>query len=121
MAARAHVAHPGLRGFLHYVTELASEREAALALHERRFGGKHFTADFGPGEAGGEADFVFLLGEEIAELDDAEVIVNIRGCDFEREALIGDDLARHFAANVRDFAIEVPDASFMRVVAEYLG
>src|ERR1700747_1728788 len=118
MAARAHIAHARLSGFLHYVAELSSEREAALALHERRFSGKHFTADFGPGEAGGEADFVFLFGKEVAELDDAEVIVNIRGRDFEREALISNDLPCYFAANIRDFAIEVPDASFMRVVAD---
>ena len=78
VAARAHVAHAGLRRFLHHVAQFAGEREPAFALHQRGFGGEHLAADFGPGQAGGEADFVLLLGEEVAVLDDAEIVVDVR-------------------------------------------
>src|SRR5262249_42653213 len=45
--ARTHVAHGGLRGFLHHFTELAGGRQATLAFHGGGFDGKYGAADFG--------------------------------------------------------------------------
>src|SRR5580692_11119579 len=59
--ARADVGHGGLCGFLHDVAEFAGQVEAALALHEGGFGGENGAADFGPGQASGEADFIVLF------------------------------------------------------------
>ena len=66
LGARAHVAHRRLRRLLHHVAELAGERQPAAAGHERRFGDENLAADFGPRQAGGDADFVLLFGERRA-------------------------------------------------------
>ncbi len=42
----------------------------------------------------------------------------MEGVTSQAEGLIGDDFARDFAANIRDFAIEIADAGFVRVVAD---
>ena len=70
----AHVAHRRLRRLLHDVAELAGERQVALARHQRRFGHEDLAADFGPGQAGRDADLVRLLGHRVAEARHAEVL-----------------------------------------------
>src|ERR1700686_101493 len=120
VGTRADVAHGGLRGFLHDVAEFSGQGEAAFAFHQGGFGGEHRAADFGPGGAGGEADFVVLLEPELAEFQDAEVIVDVGGRDFGVDLgfdAFGDDLARHFARNVLDFAFEAAHTGFVSVVA----
>src|SRR5580658_1069459 len=119
--ARTNVAHRGLRGFLHHVAEFAGERQAAFAFHQRGFGGEYGAADFGPGEAGGKADFVVLLEPIFAIFEDAEEVVGIGGADFDAHArAFGDDFARHFAGDVLDFAFEAANAGFVRVVPDYV-
>src|SRR5258706_2110887 len=118
---RTNVAHGGLRGFLHHVSELAGECQAALAFHQCRFCGEYGAADFGPREAGGEANFVVLFQPELAEFQYAEVVVDVDRRDFRvdlRFRAFGDDFARHLARDVLNFALEAADAGFMRVVAD---
>src|SRR5579864_685665 len=76
--ARAHVAHGCLGGLLHDVTQLTGKGEPALAVHQARFSGQHLPADFGPGQSSGDSDFILLLSPELAELNDAEELVNVR-------------------------------------------
>src|SRR5690348_9135587 len=78
--ARAYITHGRLGRFLHNIAELAGEGEPALAVHQSRFGGQYLAADFRPSQAGGETHFVFLLGPELAELNDAKELVHIRRC-----------------------------------------
>ena len=80
--ARPNIGHGGLRGFLHDVAEFSGESEAAFAFHERGFGDENGAADFGPREAGGEADFVLLFEPELAVLQNAEEIVDVGWSDF---------------------------------------
>ena len=68
MRARADVAHGGLRRFLHHFAQLAGDGELAFAFHQGAFGGEDLAADFGPGQPHGGADFVLLLGCQVAEL-----------------------------------------------------
>ena len=81
LGPRAHVAQRGLRRLLHHVAELAGERQLALAGHQRRFGDEHLAADFGPGQAGGDADLVLLLGHARAEARHAEVLGDLLAGD----------------------------------------
>src|SRR5579862_5399299 len=120
VGARAHVAHGGLRGFLHDVAKFASEDGAAFAFHDGGFDGEDGTADFGPGEAGGQADFVVLLEPEFAVFQDAEVFAGIGGGHFHFDggAAVGDHLAGYLASDILDFAFEIADAGFVRVMAD---
>src|SRR5258707_5132102 len=118
---RANVAHGGLRGFLHDVAKFTGEREAAFAFHQGGFGGEDGTANFGPGETGGQADFVVLFEPEFAIFQNAEEIVDVDRRDFGIDLgfdAFGDDFARHFARDVLDFAFEAAHAGFMCVVAD---
>ena len=117
MAARAHVTHARLRRFLHHVAQLSCQRQSALALHQHRFGGKHLAAHFCPSQARGQPDFIFLLGQEIAILQNAQVIVDVGVRHFDFDVLpLGHYFARDLAANVRDFAAQVPHPGFMSIV-----
>ncbi len=80
MRPRADIAHGGLSGFLHHVAEFSGNGELALAFHQRGFGGENLAAHFGPGEAGGGADFVLLLGLQIAELRGTKQFGQLIGC-----------------------------------------
>src|SRR5208282_6917261 len=59
--ARADIAHGGLRGFLHDFAELAGGGQAAFAFHDGGFDSENGASDFGPGEAGHEADFILFF------------------------------------------------------------
>ena len=99
--------------------EFACQRQAALALHQSRFDGEDLPADFRPCEAGGQANLVLLFGEEIPVFQDTEVVVDVCRRDFDAEILsVGDNLARHFPADVGDLAVQVAHAGFMRVVPD---
>ena len=62
VALAADVAESGLRGLLHDVAELAGDGELAFAVEDLNLGGEDAAADFGPGEAGDEADFAGCRG-----------------------------------------------------------
>ncbi len=49
--------------------------ELAFAVHHRGFGAQNRAADFGPGQAGDQADFALLVGQRVAELDHAQEVV----------------------------------------------
>ncbi len=50
--SRPHITHRRLGRLLHDVAQLAGQRQAALALHDCRFGGQDGAADLGPRQAG---------------------------------------------------------------------
>ena len=119
LGARAHVAHRRLRRLLHHVAELAGERQPAAAGHQRRFGDQNLAADFGPGQAGGDADLVLLFGQRRAIARHAEVLRDLLGGDlFGGLGAVDDDLARDLAADRVDLALEVADAGFARVALD---
>ena len=41
------------------------------------FGRKHLAADFGPGQTRGQPDLIFLLRQDVAVFQDAEVFVDV--------------------------------------------
>ena len=67
LGAAAHVAHGRLRRLLHDVAELAGDGELALARHHGGLHREELAAELGPGQAGGQADAVLLLGGAVAE------------------------------------------------------
>ena len=96
------------------------KREPALAMHQACFGGQHLAADFGPGQAGGQANLVLLFGPEFAVLDDAQEFVHVFRRDFDLDLVLAflDHAARDLAADVGDFALQIAHARFLRVVAD---
>src|SRR5262249_37925031 len=81
--AGAHVAHSGLRGFLHDIAQFAGQDSASFTFHDRGFDSEHGAANFGPGQAGGQADLVVLFEPEFAVLEDAEIFASVGGSDFQ--------------------------------------
>src|SRR5262249_9175539 len=115
--ARTHVTHRRLRRFLHDIAQLAGERQPALAFHQRSLGAQHLPADLGPGKPGGQADLIVLLGPDFAELDDAEVVLDIRGGDLDLDfPAFSHHLARDLPGDVGNFALQVAYAGLVRVV-----
>ena len=117
--ARAHITHGRLGRFLHHVTELACEREPALAMHQSCLGGQYLAADFGPGQANGEADLVFLFGPELAELNDAEEFIHVCRCDLHLHLpAFLDHAPRDLAADIGNLTLQIPHARFLRVMPD---
>src|SRR5580692_11863564 len=122
MRAGADVGHRSLCRLLHYVAEFAGQGEFAFAVDYRGFGAQDGAADFGPGQAGDQSDFALLIGQGIAELDDAQEIVDVLGGDRDAVTLaFFYDAAGDFAADVADFAFQVADAGFASVGADQPG
>ena len=105
----------------------AGDRQLAAAFHDRGFRGQDRSADFGPGQTHGRADFVLLLRLLFAKLLRAEQFVDLGRGDRRllamllsswRVGLRIDHRARHLAADVADFAFEVADAGFAGVVLD---
>ena len=53
-----HIAHRGLCGFLHDISEFSGQRQRAFAFHQSGFGRQNLTADFGPCKTGYESNFI---------------------------------------------------------------
>ena len=124
-ARERDVARRGLRRFLHYLAQLSGDGELAFAFHQRTFGGENLAADFGPCETDGRADFVLLFGDQIAELPGTKQLVKLApsrttlGRSFLSLPLRGvDHLARYFAADIADLALQVADSGFARIVLD---
>ena len=97
---RSHVAERRLGRLLHDVAKLARERQLSLARHQRGFGHEQLAADFGPGQPGGHANFVLLLGHAGPEAGDTQILGHLLGGDLFVEGLaLGHDLARHLPAH----------------------
>ena len=81
---------------------------------------EHLAAHFGPGQAGSQADFIFLARPQFAELDDAQEFVGVFGRDVDFDLILAffDHAARDLAADVGDLAFQIADAGFLRVVAD---
>ena len=119
MGARADIGHGRLRRFLHHVAQFAGQREFAFAVNYGGFGAQNRAADFGPGQAGDQTDFAVLVGQRVAEFDHAQEVVDVVLPDGDVVGLAFlHYLARHFAADVADFALQVADARFPRVGAD---
>src|SRR3990172_13382663 len=116
VASRADITHGRLRRFLHHIAQFSSEGQAAFAIHQRGFGGQNLAAYFSPCETGGQTDFVVLLRNRIAELDDAEIFTDIVRSDDDFNFLAAfDHFAGHFAADVGDLPLQVADAGLAGV------
>ena len=84
------------------------------------------AADFGPRQPHGRADLVLLLGCQVAELPGAQQLRQLlagdhapwRSCFLSLPLCAVHHLARHFAADVADLALQVADAGFPRVVLD---
>ena len=76
----AHVAQGRLGRLLHHLAQLAGDEELAPARHDHHFGLQEFAAELGPGQPGGEAHFVLLLGAAEAELGHPQVLGDVPGC-----------------------------------------
>ena len=62
---------------------------------------------------------LFSCAKRVAELDDAQEVVDVLAGDGDVVVLAFlDHLARHLAADVADFALQVADAGFARVGAD---
>src|SRR6185312_6780298 len=118
MRARADVGERSLRRLLHHVAELAGRRHLALAVQHLYFGLEDRTTHLCPGKAGDETDLV-LLG--VAELWNAEQVLERRRCHLLNMCRISDDTTRHLAANVAYLALEVANAALTRVVTNDLA
>ena len=122
MRARADVRHGRLRRLLHHVAQLAGQRELAFAVDHSGFGAQNRAADFGPGQAGDQADFALFVGQRVAELDHAQEVVDVFLADGDVVALAFlHHFARDLAADVADFALQVAHAGFARVGADQRG
>ncbi len=127
MGPGADVAHGRLRRFLHHLAQFAGDGQLALAFHQGAFHGEDLAADFGPGQTGGRADFVLLLGLQVAEFPRpqqlgqafAPLITDLAAafCVL-AGSLVVDYLAGHLAADVADLALQVAHAGFARVVLD---
>ena len=114
---RARVRQCRLRGFLHHIAELPREQQAAFAGHERDFDCHRVAARAGDGETGRHADLVLFFFHAVHEFRGTEIFVERfsgNGCG--RGFAFG-DMARNFAAHLRDFAFEIAHACFVRIIA----
>src|ERR1700722_2754010 len=119
VSAGTHVGHGSLRGLLHHVAEFSGKRELALAVYYRGLSTENRAADLCPGQAGDQTDFTLLVSQSVAELDDAEEVVDVFAGD--RDGVVGalfDYLARDLAADIADFAFEIAYAGFASVGAD---
>ena len=116
----ADVAQGSLGAFLHDVAELTGEGKAALALHDGGFHGEHFAARRSPGQtkshAGHELLFLFVFNKARR----AQQFFHI-GHVHPEGALLAFGLATgQLAADGRQFAFKVAQASFARVFLDDL-
>ncbi len=87
----------------------------------RGFNGEHGAADFGPGEAGGQTDFVLLFEPEFAVLEDAEEFIDVFRRDLDGSfGAISHHAAGHLAGDILNFAFEVAHTRFVGVVADHV-
>src|ERR1700678_1241734 len=112
LPARTHERHGRVRRLLHHVAKFTGQdRLAALAFDDRNLGGEDRATDFGPRQAGNDANFTAVMNLAVAELHYAQVFVDV----FRRQrnrVLVAflHYLARDLTANVADLALQVADA-----------
>src|SRR5439155_7507064 len=107
-----------MRGFLHYVTQLARQSELALAVNHCSFCAQNRAADFSPGKTCHQANFALLVRQSVTELDYTEKIVDVFRSDGDRVVLaLFYYLARNLAADVTDFSFQISDPCFAGIAA----
>ncbi len=119
--ARPDIAQGGLRGLLHHVAQLAGQGQLSFAFHCRGFDVEHVATGLRPSQPGRHANFVrfqFLFGNELL---DTEVGMQIGRIDREPHTFAFRHFLRHLSHDVGDFALQVPDAGFPRIVRDDLA
>src|SRR6185369_14000924 len=114
-SARLHKAHRCLDRLLHHLSELAGRLDLALARNGYGLDRQQLAADFGPGEARDRADLVFFLTDPVAELPDAKEFAEVLGGQLDLLDLVLENLAQRLARDLRELALERPDAGLARV------
>ena len=88
-------------------------------MHQARFGCQHLAPHFGPGQAGGETDFVLLLGPEFPELDDPEEFIDVCRCDLDLDLpAFLNHTPRDLAADIGDLPLQIPHTCFLGVMPD---
>src|SRR6266481_9821734 len=119
--SRANVGHGSLRRLLHHVAQLAGQSQFAFAIHCRGLSAEDGASHLGPREARYQADFALLVGEGVAELYYAEVVADFSRLDRSGEVrALFHHLARHFAADIANFPLQVSHPGFAGVGANDL-
>ena len=114
---RLDEAHRRLDQFLHHLAELAGGLDLALAGNGDRLDRQQLAADLGPGKAGDGADLVLFLADAVAELADAEELAEVVGRQLDLLGLALEDLAKRFARDLGQLALERADARLARIMA----
>lgn len=117
----AKIAHGGHGGLFHDIAEGAGEADSglfAVGFGEEGFDGDDVAAVFAVDEAGGGADFGFLLFVAVAEARSTEEFGEVFGGDFDGLGPAFGDFSGGFPADRGDFSFEGADAGFSSVVAD---
>ena len=107
-----------LRRFLHYVAELAGQRDLTLARHADRLDEHDVAAHRRPREPGRHADLRRAAGDLALHLRLAGVLFEVFRRHLHHRRLPLDDFQRGFAQHALDFALELPHARFARILGD---
>src|SRR4051812_27108822 len=116
VAARFDIAFGGLHRLLHHIAQFAGRGHPSLAGYGYGFDRQQFAADLGPGEPGRDPDHVLALGLAESEFPNAGVFVEIAPGHDDLVGLLHQNVLDRLAGQVGDFAFEIADPRFARVV-----
>ena len=91
---------------------------SAAAFHGCRFDKENVAADRRPRQAGCDAHLIALQQFFLEDLGPAEELIEIVGMDLANLFLADRDLPGNLAADGCDFAFEVPQSGFLRVLID---
>ena len=107
---------------MHHVAQFAGGGELSFAIHNGDFGVEDGAADFSPGQAVHQADFALFAGQGVAEFDDAEELAQrFRRKRDRKFQTFFHHFARHFPADIADFALQIANAGLAGVAADDAG
>ncbi len=110
-----------MRRLTHHVAELTSHHEISFALHSQSFDEEHVAANGSPGKTGSHANLILLQSFLGNDLRGPEKLVYVLQRHSDCAFVTFGDLARHFAADAADFALELAQARFLRVLLNDRG
>ena len=118
MRASAQIAQRDMRRFLQDIAQLPGQHQVAFARRQRDLDRLDFAAIGRPDQAAGNADRVLAVDFGGQDLRRAQIAFRNRRGNALRNLALGRHLARYFAADASDLALQVANAAFVGVVPD---
>ena len=114
----ADVGKCSLRRLLHHVAQLPGQRQLTFAIQHLHFGRENAATHLGPRQPSHQAHFAGFVNLRVAELGHSQKFVHVVvGYFFLVLGAVADHPARHLAAHIPNFALQVAHPCLARITA----